>query len=217
MIRHEDVSLGSIHTPFNWVYANATARTSARNFASGDVNKIALELATGSIWAVTAVAGDGTPTWTSVGGGGGSASIPTLDQVPAAAASVGLNQQKITNLGDATNPRDAVNLETAEALLAAKASPAFTGTPTAPEQPAGDNSANLATTSYADRAVFLVLASLPNINLIPTWLYEANGTYPLRSVATGTSSPVMWVGVDAPPIGSGYAVNDVDLWTPTTV
>jgi hypothetical protein len=48
-------------------------------------------------------------------------------------------------------------------------------------------------------------------------IYEASGTYPLR--ATATSSPevtVIWVGPDAPQIGGGYAVNDVDLWIPVT-
>ncbi|WP_292201841.1 hypothetical protein, partial [Mesorhizobium sp.] len=38
----------------------------------------------------------------------------------------------------------------AVASLAPKASPAFTGTPTAPTQAAGDNSAKLATTAYVD-------------------------------------------------------------------
>jgi len=38
-------------------------------------------------------------------------------------------------------------------LLAPKASPALTGTPTAPTQAALDNSTNIATTAYADAAV----------------------------------------------------------------
>ncbi len=41
----------------------------------------------------------------------------------------------------------------AEALLAPKASPALTGSPTAPTQSALDNSAKIATTAYADAAV----------------------------------------------------------------
>ena len=40
----------------------------------------------------------------------------------------------------------------ADALLAPKASPAFTGNPTAPTQSAGNNSTRLATTAYADAA-----------------------------------------------------------------
>lgn len=43
--------------------------------------------------------------------------------------------------------------EAAEALLAPKASPAFTGSPTAPTQTAGDDTTKLATTAYADAAV----------------------------------------------------------------
>lgn len=42
---------------------------------------------------------------------------------------------------------------TAEGTFALKASPTFTGTPTAPTPAAGDNSTKLATTNYADRAV----------------------------------------------------------------
>ena len=45
------------------------------------------------------------------------------------------------------------DLETALNLLAPKASPALTGTPTAPTQAALDNSTNIATTAYADAAV----------------------------------------------------------------
>ncbi len=41
----------------------------------------------------------------------------------------------------------------ADSLLAPKASPALTGTPTAPTPAASDNSTNVSTTQYADRAV----------------------------------------------------------------
>ncbi|WP_201452282.1 hypothetical protein, partial [Paenibacillus sp. USDA918EY] len=43
---------------------------------------------------------------------------------------------------------------------AAADNPVFTGTPTAPTQPAGDNSNKLATTKYADRAAGTVQTNL---------------------------------------------------------
>jgi hypothetical protein len=49
-------------------------------------------------------------------------------------------------------------------------------------------------------------------------IYESGGSYPLRDTATSSdSATVFWVGPDAPAIGSGYAVNGVDLWFPETV
>ena len=59
--------------------------------------------------------------------------------------------------GDTTNANaiaaETARAQAAEALLAPKASPALTGTPTAPTPSALDNSTKLATTAYADSAV----------------------------------------------------------------
>jgi hypothetical protein len=39
------------------------------------------------------------------------------------------------------------------------------------------------------------------------------GTQPLRAtVAAGPTDTVMWITASTPAIGSGYAINDVDLW-----
>lgn len=53
---------------------------------------------------------------------------------------------------------------------------------------------------------------------VPVYVYESGGTYPLRTTATtNAAQTVIWVGLTAPTIGSGYAVNDVDFWEPTSV
>lgn len=49
---------------------------------------------------------------------------------------------------------------------------------------------------------------------------ESGGVYPARATGApyaGAADTVIWVGVDAPTIGSGYAINDVDIWDPTSV
>jgi hypothetical protein len=46
-------------------------------------------------------------------------------------------------------------VDTADALKAPLASPAFTGSPTAPTQSASDNSTKIATTAYVETAVAL--------------------------------------------------------------
>lgn len=48
-------------------------------------------------------------------------------------------------------------------------------------------------------------------------IYDVNaGSYPLRSSVTSDSlRPVRWRGPVAPPIGSGYALNDLDVWEMT--
>lgn len=94
----------------------------------------------------------------------------TLDQVPHAAAAVNLNSQKITSLANGTASSDAAAFGqipsslppsgTAGGALSGTypspglaASPALTGTPTAPTAPPLTDSAQLATTAYADAAV----------------------------------------------------------------
>lgn len=62
----------------------------------------------------------------------------------------------LTNLGGATSAAlsaETTRAEAAEVLLAPKASPALTGTPTAPTATPGTDSTQLATTGYADSAV----------------------------------------------------------------
>ncbi len=47
-------------------------------------------------------------------------------------------------------------------------------------------------------------------------IIESSGSYALRSTVTSSAMrPVIWRGADAPTIGSGYAINDMDTWEPT--
>ena len=63
---HDAETVGSIHVPYNWTYANAAARTGASGFVAGDVGKFARQTDDNSIWMLTAI----TPTWVEVGSGG---------------------------------------------------------------------------------------------------------------------------------------------------
>jgi hypothetical protein len=56
---HSDVIQGDIHVPYQWVYADATARNAATGFVSSDVGKLALQSNHNSLWMLTAT----TPTW----------------------------------------------------------------------------------------------------------------------------------------------------------
>jgi hypothetical protein len=107
-MRHGDVPAGFIHTPFNWVYANAAARVAATGFVAGDVNKLALDLDTGKTWRVVSVAA-GAATWAIVGG-----TVGTLDTIAAPVADVSMNAHKLTGLADATASTDALNRETGD-------------------------------------------------------------------------------------------------------
>ena len=79
-------------------------------------------------------------------------------------------------------------------LKAPLASPAFTGTPTAPTQTAGDNSTKIATTQYVDGKMVLMTAqnstSGTSIDFtgIPSWAKKI--TVMFNGVSTNGSSPV---------------------------
>ncbi len=81
-VQHADLATGVIHIPYNWTYADATARTGAGGFISGDIGKFARQLDNNSIWMLTAT----TPTWIGVGGSGGGNTVTTgaLASLPAA-------------------------------------------------------------------------------------------------------------------------------------
>jgi hypothetical protein len=65
---YQSPTIGGVHVPCNWEYANAAARTGATGFVTADLYKFALQTDTFTVWILTAI----TPTWTQVGGGGGS-------------------------------------------------------------------------------------------------------------------------------------------------
>ena len=53
MDRHGDFTLGQVHQPFNWSYADATARTAATGMVPADVGKWAKQLDNGTYWELT--------------------------------------------------------------------------------------------------------------------------------------------------------------------
>ena len=63
-MKHSDIQAGSIHTPFNWTYADATARLAASGFASGDVGKVALQESDDTLWLLSS----SSPTWDQLAG-----------------------------------------------------------------------------------------------------------------------------------------------------
>lgn len=64
---HKNLGVGDIHVPYQWTYADATARTGATGFVSSDLGKLARQLDDNSLWQLTAT----TPTWKSVDAGSG--------------------------------------------------------------------------------------------------------------------------------------------------
>lgn len=65
MAFHSNEVVGSIHIPYNWEYADSTARNAATGFSSGDVGKIARQLDNNSLWLLT---NEDPITWSQVGG-----------------------------------------------------------------------------------------------------------------------------------------------------
>ena len=53
-----------IHIPYQWAYADSTARIGASGFVTADVGKLCRQLDDNSLWMLTAT----TPTWMQVNG-----------------------------------------------------------------------------------------------------------------------------------------------------
>lgn len=65
MPEHDIAPLGEIHIPYNWSYADATARLAATGFIAADVGKLARQLSDNTLWMLT----DESPiVWAQVGG-----------------------------------------------------------------------------------------------------------------------------------------------------
>lgn len=95
-------------------------------------------------------------------------------------ANIPMNGKKLINVGAPTVATDAATkgyTDTADALLAPKASPAFTGVPTAPTATPGTNTTQLATTAYAD-AIAALKANIasPTFTGVPLAPTAAPGT-----------------------------------------
>lgn len=103
--------------------------------------------------------------------------------------------------------------------LAVTASPAFTGTPTAPTPTAQDNSTKVATTAYVDGKMVLSTAvtasgTAIDFNNIPDWVKRI--TVMLKGVSTnGTSNPIVRIGSDTIKT-SGY-LGSVSLFTTSAI
>lgn len=137
MALHKDLAAGQIHVPYQWIYADATARGAATGFASGDVGKLALQTDDSSLWILTAT----TPTWVEVGGSGGGA----VDSVNGATGVVVLDADdiddtstankwataaeltKLTGIEAGADVTDATNVDAAGAVMAADTSTAGMG------------------------------------------------------------------------------------------
>jgi len=85
---HTDLAVGEIHIPYQWTYADQTAREGASGFDALDIGKFARQLDDNSIWMLTAT----TPTWIAVGGSGGGGEANTASNI--GTAGVGLFKQK---------------------------------------------------------------------------------------------------------------------------
>lgn len=68
MTKHSDLT--AIHVPYNWEYADTTAREAATGFSAGDVGKLARQLDDNTLWMLV---DDSPETWVQVGAdvGGG--------------------------------------------------------------------------------------------------------------------------------------------------
>lgn len=61
---HKFIKPGENHVPYNWTFANATARTAAGNYTSADIGKLALQSDNNTIWMLIAI----NSTWVAVAG-----------------------------------------------------------------------------------------------------------------------------------------------------
>ena len=61
---HTEATDGDIHTPFRWIWADATERGAETDINSNDVNKVGYQVEGNGIWILE----DLTPTWTQIGG-----------------------------------------------------------------------------------------------------------------------------------------------------
>ena len=72
---HSTSAIGAIHIPYNWEYADQTAREAATGFVTADLGKLARQTDSNGLFMLVAT----TPTWHDTGGGGGSSAV-TLNE-----------------------------------------------------------------------------------------------------------------------------------------
>ena len=115
-----------------------------------------------------------------------------------------------------TSAAETTRAQSAEALLAPKASPALTGTPTAPTATAGTNNTQVATTAYTDAAV---TTGLGTAKLTQTAVQTANYTATANQIVRvdTTSGNVTVTLPSAPATGTQVAVKQVTQGGTNTV
>lgn len=65
-IEHNVIDVGEVHRPYNWSYADATARLAATGFTAADVGKLARQTDDNSLWMLT---DDSPETWIALSSG----------------------------------------------------------------------------------------------------------------------------------------------------
>src|SRR4051812_16014239 len=76
MTLHSEISLGQIHVPYNWTYADASARAAASGFTVDDVGKMALQSDNHSLWILT---DDSPVTWFQLTGSGVGGAVTSVN------------------------------------------------------------------------------------------------------------------------------------------
>lgn len=107
-------------------------------------------------------------------------------------------------------------LTAALAALAPLASPAFTGSPTAPTQTAGDNSTNLATTAFVANAhqptTFIgSMITTASVSASGTVFPISPATYPISSGSVAFFNPSAWINGSSPTLAGPVAVGDTSV------
>jgi len=130
MSLHKSLAIGDIHIPYQWSYADSTARGAATGFVAGDVGKLARQLDNNSLWMLSnhspiawrSIAEGGTPvahaSTHNVGGGdtlaidaaAGTGSLRTLG-TSATAACAGNDARLSDNRTDSTAIHKATSAE----------------------------------------------------------------------------------------------------------
>lgn len=68
---HKNLAVGEVHIVANWLYDDASERTGATGFVSGDIGKMAWQQDNDTFWVLKAT----TPTWAQIGGAGSLAGL----------------------------------------------------------------------------------------------------------------------------------------------
>ncbi len=140
---------------------------------------------------------------------GAAASFIRVNGSNSPTSDISWNGKRLTALGAPVDPGDATNKAYVDAGLAPKAplaSPALTGTPTAPTPAPGDNTTKIATTEFVTNAI-----ATADLSVHPVVAAAGDAMYHVQKSATG-SGAFNIAFFDA--IGGYYVVNIVPQTTP---